>query len=186
MTAVHRQKALLIHGGRVIDPVANLDRAMDLLLVGGKVSEVAAPGTIPLRKYETLDATGLIVAPGFIDIHVHLRQPGQEHKETIASGTAAAAVGVFSVLDYRNTQLGGSFQCAAHDVVAEDRFAIVGHRNSARIFQRGKIGELLAHAPNRCCGDGKNIYYSAAFAVSHPFGDARQVIHRLRIGHAAY
>lgn len=105
MRASAKQKSLLIRGGRVVDPAANLDRLMDVLLVAGKVSEVAAPGAIPLGKYATFDATGLVVAPGFIDIHVHLRQPGQEHKETIATGTAAAAAGGFtSVCCMPNTQ----------------------------------------------------------------------------------
>ncbi len=105
MTAQIKQKPVLIRGGHVIDPVANIDRPMDLLLSGGKVKEVASPRMIPATGFATFDATGLIVAPGFIDLHVHLRQPGQEHKETIASGTAAAAAGGFtSVCCMPNTQ----------------------------------------------------------------------------------
>ena len=96
MTNNSKPTALLIHGGHVIDPAANIDQPMDVLLVAGRVLSVDAPGTIPLKKYKQLDATGLIVAPGFIDIHVHLRQPGQEHKETIATGTGAAAAGGFT------------------------------------------------------------------------------------------
>jgi dihydroorotase len=80
----------------VIDPVARLDAPMDVLLKDGQVAEVAAPGKIRGRAGETLDARGLIVAPGFIDLHVHLREPGQSYKETIASGTAAAAAGGFT------------------------------------------------------------------------------------------
>jgi dihydroorotase len=105
MTPQSKQKPLLIRGGHVIDPSANIDRPMDLLLSNGKVKEFVAPGTIPAKGLTTFDATGLIVAPGLIDIHVHLRQPGQEHKETIASGTAAAAAGGFtSVCCMPNTQ----------------------------------------------------------------------------------
>ncbi len=99
------QNTLLIRGGHVIDPASNLDQPLDILLADNRVSDVAAPGVIPARTHKLFDASGLIVAPGFIDIHVHLRQPGQEHKETIASGTAAAAAGGFtSVCCMPNTQ----------------------------------------------------------------------------------
>ena len=83
--------SLLIKGGRVIDPAAKLDALMDVLLRDGHVAEVAAPNKIRSGADATFDARGLIVAPGFIDLHVHLREPGQSYKETIATGTAAAA-----------------------------------------------------------------------------------------------
>jgi dihydroorotase len=69
---------------------------MDVLLREGRVAEVALPNKIRASADEKFDARGLIVAPGFIDLHVHLRQPGQSYKETIASGTAAAAAGGFT------------------------------------------------------------------------------------------
>src|SRR5512146_92935 len=84
--------SLLIRGGRVIDPAQNLDGPADILIRDGKIAEVGKTGPAD----ETLDARGLIVAPGFIDLHVHLREPGQWQKETIASGTAAAAAGGFT------------------------------------------------------------------------------------------
>ena len=87
---------LLVHGGHVVDPVAGLDREMDVLLRAGRVEEVAEPGKLHASAAETFAAEGLIVAPGFIDLHVHLREPGQSHKETIATGTAAAAAGGFT------------------------------------------------------------------------------------------
>ncbi len=78
---------------------------MDVLLREGRVAEVAPPGKIRAAAEEKFDARGLVVAPGFIDIHVHLREPGQSYKETIASGTAAAAAGGFtSVCCMPNTQ----------------------------------------------------------------------------------
>ena len=95
--------SLLIKGGHVIDPAARLDAPMDLLLKDGRVVEVAGPNKIKGAD-EKFDARGLIVAPGFIDLHVHLREPGQGHKETIATGTAAAAAGGFtSVCTMPNT-----------------------------------------------------------------------------------
>jgi dihydroorotase len=99
-----RSKSLLIKGGHVIDPAAKIDAAMDLLLRDGRVAEIAAPNKIRASAEEKFDARGLIVAPGFIDLHVHLREPGQSYKETIATGTAAAAAGGFtSVCTMPNT-----------------------------------------------------------------------------------
>ncbi|MGZ4819270.1 MAG: amidohydrolase family protein, partial [Terriglobales bacterium] len=96
--------SLLIRGGHVIDPAANIDAEIDLLLRDGRIAEIAPRSKLIGRAAETVDARGLIVAPGFIDLHVHLREPGQSHKETIATGTAAAAAGGFtSVCPMPNT-----------------------------------------------------------------------------------
>ncbi|MGA2001300.1 MAG: dihydroorotase [Terriglobales bacterium] len=96
--------SLLIRGGHVIDPATNTDAELDLLLRDGRVAELAPRSKLIGRAAETLDARGLVVAPGFIDLHVHLREPGQWHKETIATGTAAAAAGGFtSVCPMPNT-----------------------------------------------------------------------------------
>ena len=89
-------KSLLIKGGHVIDPAQKLDAPMDVLLRDGRVAEVTLPGKTTSGADEKFDARGLVVAPGFIDLHVHLREPGQGYKETIASGTAAAAAGGFT------------------------------------------------------------------------------------------
>src|SRR6201988_61424 len=90
--------SLLIKGGHVIDPAAKIDAHMDILLRDGRVAEVVPPNKSRGGADEKFDARGLIVAPGFIDLHVHLREPGQTYKETIASGTAAAAAGGFTSL----------------------------------------------------------------------------------------
>jgi dihydroorotase len=91
---------LLISNGRVIDPASQTDAQRDVLLEGDKIVEVAAPGQIQpdARSCEVIDATGLIVAPGFIDLHAHLREPGQESSETIATGTQSAARGGFTAV----------------------------------------------------------------------------------------
>jgi dihydroorotase len=86
-------KSLLIRGGHLIDPASGVDAVTDLLLRDGRV---AAVGKTTEKADEVFDATGLIVAPGFIDLHVHLREPGQSYKESIASGTQAAAAGGFT------------------------------------------------------------------------------------------
>ena len=88
--------SLLIVHGRVVDPANGVDHEMDLLLRDGRVAAVAAPGKLRGQAKRTYNAKGCIVAPGFIDLHVHLREPGQAHKETIATGTAAAAAGGFT------------------------------------------------------------------------------------------
>ena len=96
--------SLLIKGGHLIDPAARIDGPMDVLLKSGRVAEIAPSNKIKGAADERLDARGLVVAPGFIDLHVHLREPGQAHKETIATGTAAAAAGGFtSVCTMPNT-----------------------------------------------------------------------------------
>src|SRR5947199_207087 len=88
--------SLLIKGGHLIDPAARISAPMDILLRDGQVAEVAPPGKTRGTAYEKFDARGLIVAPGFIDLHVHLREPGQSYKESIATGTTAAAAGGFT------------------------------------------------------------------------------------------
>ncbi|HEV3305158.1 MAG TPA: dihydroorotase [Candidatus Sulfotelmatobacter sp.] len=96
--------SLLIKGGHVIDPAAKINAPMDILLRDGRVAEVALPNKVRGGADEKFDVRGLIVAPGFIDLHVHLREPGQGYKETIATGTAAAAAGGFtSVCTMPNT-----------------------------------------------------------------------------------
>jgi dihydroorotase len=91
---------LLIKNGRVLDPATNTDAALDVLLDGERIAEVRAAGTLSERakNAEVFDAAGLIVAPGFIDIHVHLREPGQENSETIETGTRSAARGGFTAV----------------------------------------------------------------------------------------
>lgn len=90
---------LLVKNGRVLDPATQTDAPRDVLLDGDKIVEVAQPRKLSQDKSpEIFDATGLIVAPGFIDLHAHLREPGQESSETIATGTLAAARGGFTAV----------------------------------------------------------------------------------------
>lgn len=84
---------LLIKDGHLIDPAAPENTGMSVLIEDGKVTAWIWPGEGTPEDCEVFDASGLLVAPGFIDMHVHLREPGQEHKETIASGCAAAVAG---------------------------------------------------------------------------------------------
>lgn len=91
--------SLLLTGGRVIDPANHLDAVADLLILNGKIAAVGADATKQApHEIEKLDVSGLVVCPGLIDLHVHLREPGQTPKENIATGTAAAARGGFTSL----------------------------------------------------------------------------------------
>jgi len=88
--------ALLIKGGRVIDPAVGLDDDRDVLIADGVVQDVGK--RVAARGAEVVDAAGLVVCPGFIDAHTHLREPGREDKETIATGTRAAAAGGYTAV----------------------------------------------------------------------------------------
>ena len=87
---------ILIRGGRILDPASGTDAAQDILLDGARITRIGPALSAP--DAEILDATGLIVAPGFIDLHCHLREPGQEISETIETGTRAAARGGFTAV----------------------------------------------------------------------------------------
>src|ERR1700682_1230910 len=85
---------MVIKNGRVIDPASATDRIADVLIVDDKIAGVAP--NLSAAGADIFDATGMVVAPGFIDMHVHLREPGFEHAETIESGSRAAAAGGFT------------------------------------------------------------------------------------------
>ena len=137
---------MLIRNGHIIDPANDIDTTGDLLICDGKIDRIA--NHIETEASETVDATGLIVMPGLIDMHVHLREPGFEHKETIASGTRAAAAGGFT-----------SVACMANtDPVADSPDVIELIRSQARkdgatnVFPLGSItknldGEVLTDVP---------------------------------------
>ncbi|MSQ11124.1 MAG: dihydroorotase [Dehalococcoidia bacterium] len=94
------RERLLVKGGRILDPSQGMDAQADLMLEDGRVVWVAPPGErrSAVEGAQVLDASGLVVCPGFIDLHTHLREPGFEHKETITTGTLAAARGGFTTV----------------------------------------------------------------------------------------
>src|SRR5665647_136032 len=87
---------LLIKGGQVIDPANDINEVMDILIEDGKIIKIAAD--LSAADCHIINANGKLVCPGFIDMHVHLREPGFEYKEDIASGTRAAAAGGFTTI----------------------------------------------------------------------------------------
>ena len=90
--------SLRIANGRVIDPASGTDKIADITIRGGRIESIDAPGASSGSADRVIDATGKIVCPGLIDPHVHLREPGQEHKETIESGSRAAVAGGFTTV----------------------------------------------------------------------------------------
>ena len=143
--------ALLIRNGHLIDPAAGVDAPKDILLKDGRVAEIAGPGKLKLTNgaagtdVQVLDATGLTVAPGLIDIHVHLREPGQGYKETIATGTAAAAAGGFTaVAAMPNTTPGKRLAEITRWMQAPERGAC-----SARLPHRRCHARIEGRSPQR-------------------------------------
>jgi dihydroorotase len=136
---------VLIAGGRVLDPARGVDGRLDVLLVDGKV-EAVAPGLRREGRFETvLDATGLTVVPGLIDMHVHLREPGRTADETIASGSAAAVRGGFtSVAAMPNTEPAVDDEAAAEFQVLQGRRAGKARVYPIGAITKGRKGEALS------------------------------------------
>ena len=155
---------ILITNGRVIDPSQDLDAKLDVLIEDGSVARLDR--RIRADDVETIDAAGLIVTPGFIDLHTHLREPGQEHKETIATGTRAAVAGGYTaVCAMANTVPPNDERAVTEMVLAE-----AARNGACRVYPIGAVskslkGEALAElAELRAAGcvavsdDGKPVY----------------------------
>jgi dihydroorotase len=160
-------RPILIQGGRVIDPSRNTDEVTDLLLRDGKVEALGRDLGTP-DGAELVDAAGKVVAPGFIDLHVHLREPGQEDLETVASGAMAAAAGGFSaVCAMPNTDPVTDNQAAVGFIVSQAQRA-----GKARVYPIGAIslaqqgqqlaefGELVGAGAVAVSDDGKPVVSS--------------------------
>jgi dihydroorotase len=134
---------ILIKNGRVIDPASHTDTVADVLIVDGRIAGVAPNLSSP--KAEVFDATGMIVAPGFIDMHVHLREPGFEHAETIESGSRAAAAGGFtSVCCMPNTKPVNDNATVTSYIVDRARSKAVVNVFPVGAITKGSVGEELA------------------------------------------
>ena len=135
---------MLLRGGRVIDPSQSLDEIRDVLLVDGAIAAVAPTLDTP-EDARVVDCTGRIVTPGLIDVHVHLREPGEEHKETIATGAAAAAAGGFTAIcAMPNTDPPIDNPAAVGFVAAEGRRAGMARVYPLGCISVGRAGERLA------------------------------------------
>ncbi|MFL6415522.1 MAG: dihydroorotase [Bryobacteraceae bacterium] len=135
---------ILIQGGRVVDPAQRLDRVCDIAIEDAVIREVGVDITDPGGS-ERIDATGKIVAPGFIDIHVHLREPGFEHAETIESGSRAAAAGGFtSICCMPNTQPVNDNATVTSYIQAQARCHAVVRVYPIGAITKGSAGEELS------------------------------------------
>ncbi len=154
---------LVIRGARVVDPSQGLDRVGDILIENGRISSIGGP--FPREDAEVLEARGLVAVPGLVDMHVHLREPGFEYKETIATGTAAAAAGGFTaVASMANTQPVND--CAAVTEFILEKAAAAG---KARVHPIGattramegrelaEIGEMVAAGAVAISDDGRPV-----------------------------
>ncbi|HTV73905.1 MAG TPA: dihydroorotase [Candidatus Acidoferrales bacterium] len=135
--------SLLLRGGRVVDPSQELDARRDVRIEGDRITEIGEH--LDPQGAEIFDATGAVVAPGFIDMHVHLREPGQTQKETIATGAAAAVAGGFSAIACMpNTE-----PALDSPALIADVRRLAAQANLARVYPigaitRGRAGKELA------------------------------------------
>lgn len=157
-------RAMLIRGGRVVDPSQGVDAVLDLLLSGGRVARLGESIDAP-EGAEVVDAFGLVLTPGLVDVHVHLREPGGEHKETIESGARAAVAGGFTaVVAMPNTDPPVDSPAAVGFVKARGEAA-----GGARVYPSGcitlgqkgeqltEIGELVGAGAVCVTDDGKPV-----------------------------
>jgi len=134
---------IVIKNGRVLDPSSQTDRVADVLIVDGRIAGVAP--NLSSRNAEVFDAGGMIVAPGFIDIHVHLREPGFEHAETIESGSRAAAAGGFtSICCMPNTKPVNDSAMVTSYIVEQARNRAVVNVFPIGAITKGSAGEELS------------------------------------------
>ena len=156
---------MLIQQGRVIDPSQKLDEISDILIEDGRIQAIERIPTPIHDLDETVDATGWIVAPGFIDMHVHLREPGREDKETVASGARAAVAGGFtSVLCMPNTSPVNDNEAITRFVLSQARkagCANVFPAGAVTVGSRGQdlaeIGEMVKAGAVAISDDGNPI-----------------------------
>jgi dihydroorotase len=173
--------SLLLRGGRVIDPANNLDAVQDVLIAEGKIERLGLSLEAPAGA-EIVDASGKIVCPGFIDIHVHLREPGYEYKETVATGTRAAAAGGFTaVCCMANTNPVNDNGAVTDYILAKAKVEGVVRVYPIGAVTRGLRGEELAElaelAESGCVAfsdDGRCVMnaglYRRAMEYTLPFG----------------
>ncbi|HEX9996412.1 MAG TPA: dihydroorotase [Abditibacterium sp.] len=149
---------ILIKNGRVIDPSQNLDAPRDLLVENGKIAQIGENLTVD--GAEIFDASGLVVAPGLLDIHVHLRTPGQEYKEDTATGTAAAAAGgITTVCVMPNTAPTIDNRSVVEDVLARAK----SEGNGVKILP---IASVSLSAKNEQLSEFADLKAAGAIAVS--------------------
>lgn len=171
--------ALLITGARLFDPASGLDAAGDLLIVDGQIAGV---GEVPRRGEErVIEAAGLWALPGLMDLHVHLREPGQEQKETIATGAAAAAAGGFATIVAEPNTVpprDTAARIAEAQRLSEHAPVRVLHKGAITVGQEGRevtdLSALRAAGAAAASDDGRSVYSNEvmrrAFATARVAG----------------
>jgi dihydroorotase len=139
-------RGLVLRGGRIVDPSQAMDSVGDVVIVDGKIDHVGkALGTTPDDAFTIIDCGGLVISPGFIDVHCHLREPGREDVETIASGARAAAAGGFTaVCAMPNTQPVTDNQAAVGFVLRQGQQARAARVHPIGAVSLGQRGEAMA------------------------------------------
>src|SRR5436305_1377287 len=136
---------LLIANGYVVDPTQGINAGMDVLIEGGRVAALLGRGEQRPPDAEVFDATGLVIAPGFIDLHTHLREPGEEYKETIASGASAAVAGGFtSICAMPNTDPVNDNPAVTSFIVEQSETVGLANVFPVGAITKGSRGEELA------------------------------------------
>jgi dihydroorotase len=136
---------LLLKGGLVLDPAQNLEERRDLLIEDGRIAVLAAPEALPEEAHEVIDVSGQVVCPGLIDMHTHLREPGQEYKETIATGGQAAAAGGFTAVACMPNTLPVNDSATVTRYILEKAAQAKGVRvYPVAALSQGSKGEILA------------------------------------------
>jgi dihydroorotase len=136
---------MLIKGALVVDPGQRLEAPMDLLIADGKIAELSPPGTIPIDGRRVLEAQGLVLTPGLIDMHVHLREPGEEYKETIESGARAAVKGGFTaVACMPNTKPVNDNASVTRFILEQAKAAALARVYPVAAISMGSLGEALS------------------------------------------
>ena len=170
---------MVLRGGRVVDPSQSIDDGREVLLVDGVVASVAADVDAP-EDARVIDCSGWVVTPGLIDVHVHLREPGEEHKETIATGAVAAAAGGFTAIcSMPNTDPPIDDPAAVGFVVAAGRAA-----GAARVYPLGCIsvgregerlalvGEMVEAGAVGITDDGSPVMHSGLMRLALEYSQA--------------
>src|SRR3954451_11751004 len=173
---------ILIRGGRVLDPAQYLDQVCDIAVEDGLIREVG-PDIQDPGNTEQFDASGKIVAPGFVDIHVHLREPGFEHAETIESGSRAAAAGGFtSICCMPNTApINDNATVTSYICAQAKRFAAVNVYPIGAITRNSAGEELAAIASMKQAGavaisdDGRPVMNARVVRRAMEFGRALNI-----------
>ncbi|MDX1646803.1 MAG: amidohydrolase family protein, partial [Longimicrobiales bacterium] len=171
-----------LQGGRVVDPSQGLDGVLDVLLGDGKVAEIGHGLDAP-ESAEIIDCSGLVVAPGLIDVHVHLREPGEEHKETIATGAAAAAAGGFTaVCAMPNTDPPIDDPAAVGFVVAAGRAAGLSRVYPVGCISVGRqggrltlVGEMVDAGAVAITDDGSPVMDSGLMRLALEYAQAFEI-----------